>query len=107
MVKIIYVEANSIEHEVDVPEGWTVMQGAVANGVPGIEAECGGSCSCGTCHVYVEEADLARLPDLSENEEAMLDMAAAEVKPTSRLACQLPATAALGGLVVRMPKSQG
>ena len=107
MVKIIYMEANSIEHEVDVPEGWTVMQDAVANGVPGIEAECGGSCSCGTCHVYVEEADLARLPDLSENEEAMLDMAAAEVKPRSRLACQLPATAALDGPVERVPESQG
>jgi 2Fe-2S ferredoxin len=107
MAKIIYVEANSIEHMIDVPEGWTVMQGAVANGVPGIEAECGGSCSCGTCHVYVEEADLARLPALTENEEAMLDVAAAEVKPTSRLACQLPVTAALDGLVVRMPESQG
>ncbi len=107
MAKIIYVEHHGIEHEIDVPEGWTVMQGAVANGVPGIEAECGGSCSCGTCHVYVEEADLARLPDLSENEEATLDVAAAEVKPTSRLACQLPVTAALDGLVVRMPESQG
>lgn len=106
MAKIIYVEANSIEHEVDVPEGWTVMQGAVANGVPGIEAECGGSCSCGTCHVYVDEADLARLPALTENEEAMLDMAA-EVKLTSRLSCQLAVTAALDGLVVRMPESQG
>lgn len=107
MAKIIYVEANSIEHMVDVPEGWTVMQGAVANGVPGIEAECGGSCSCGTCHVYVEEADLTRLPALTENEESMLDMAAAEVKPTSRLACQLAVTPALDGLIVRMPESQG
>jgi 2Fe-2S ferredoxin len=106
MAKIIYVEVNSIEHMVDVPEGWTVMQGAVANGVPGIDAECGGSCSWGTCHVYVEETDLARLPGLTENEEATLDMAA-EVKPTSRLACQLPVTAALDGLVVRMPESQG
>lgn len=107
MAKIIYVENHGIEHVVDVPEGWTVMQGAVANGVPSIEAECGGSCSCGTCHVYVEGAKSERLPALTENEEAMLDTAAAEVKPNSRLACQLAVTAALDGLVVRMPESQG
>jgi len=107
MAKIVYVEHEGIEHEVDVPDGWTVMQGAVTNGVPGIEAECGGSCSCGTCHVYVEGEQASLLPPPEDTENAMLDMVAAEVKPTSRLACQIKVTDALDGLIVRMPASQG
>lgn len=107
MAKIVYVEAGGAEHTVDVPEGWTVMQGAVANGVAGIDAECGGSCSCGTCHVYVDEASLSQLPKPDDNEEATLDEVAAEVKPTSRLGCQVKVTAELDGLVVRIPSSQG
>lgn len=107
MAKIVYVESCGSEHVVDVPEGWTVMQGAVSNGVSGIEAECGGSCSCGTCHVYVEEAGAAILPPPDDNESAMLDMVAAEVKPTSRLGCQIKVTAELDGMVVRIPASQG
>jgi 2Fe-2S ferredoxin len=106
MAKVVYIEFGGTEHAVDVPEGWTVMQGAVSNGIPGIEAECGGSCSCGTCHVYVE-AGLSQLPKADENEEAMLDEVAAEVKPTSRLSCRLKVTPELEGLVVRMPVSQG
>jgi len=106
MAKIVYVECGGTEHAVDVPEGWTVMQGAVSNGVPGIDAECGGSCSCGTCHVYVE-AGLAQLPKADDNEEAMLDEVAAEVKPTSRLSCQIKVTPELDGMVVRMPATQG
>ena len=107
MTKIIYVEHQGLEHVIDVPEGWTVMQGAVTHGVPGIEAECGGSCSCGTCHVYVEGEPAAVLAPPADSENAMLDMVAAEVKPTSRLACQLKVSDALDGLVVRMPASQG
>jgi len=107
MAKIVYVECSGTEHNIDVPEGWTVMQGAVSNGVAGIEAECGGACTCGTCHVYVDEAGLARLPKRDDNEEAMLDEVAAEVKPTSRLSCQIKVTAELDGLVVQMPVSQG
>ena len=107
MASIIYVAPDGIELTVNVPNGWTVMQGAVMNGISGIEAECGGSCSCGTCHVYVEEAAPGRLPELSEIENDMLDMVAAEAKPTSRLACQLQVTDALDGLVVRIPESQG
>lgn len=107
MAKIVYVEFQGAEHVVEVPEGWTVMQGAVTHGVSGIEAECGGSCSCGTCHVYIEEAGPAVLPPPDDTEAAMLDMVAAEVKPESRLGCQIKVTAALDGMVVRMPPSQG
>jgi len=107
MTKIIYVEPHGLERVVDVPVGWTVMQGAVTNGVDGIEAECGGSCSCGTCHVYIVEADLARLPAPDDNEAAMLDLVAAEVKPNSRLGCQIKVTADLDGMIVRVPASQG
>ena len=107
MAKIVYVEAGGTEHSIDVPEGWTVMQGAVSNGVNGIDAECGGSCSCGTCHVYIDETSLSHMPKPDENEEAMLDEVAAEVKPTSRLSCQIKVTPELDGLVVRLPATQG
>lgn len=107
MAKIIYVEPHGIERIVDVPEGWTVMQGAITHGVDGIDAECGGSCSCGTCHVYVDAASASALPVPEESEAAMLDMVAAEVKPTSRLGCQIKVTPALDGLIVRVPATQG
>lgn len=107
MAKIIYVERHGIERIVDVPEGWTVMQGAVTHGVDGIDAECGGSCSCGTCHVYVDAASASGLPAPEESEAAMLDMVAAEVKPTSRLGCQIKVTPAIDGLIVRVPATQG
>lgn len=107
MAKIRYIEHGGIERIVDVPEGWTVMQGAVTNGVEGIEAQCGGACSCGTCHVYVEAAEGIRLPDPDEHEVAMLDTVAAEVKPASRLGCQIKVTTDLDGLVVRLPATQG
>lgn len=107
MAKVVYIEHGGSEHVIDVPEGWTVMQGAINNDIDGIKAECGGACSCGTCHVYVDEASLARLPEISDNEVAMLDEVAAEVKPTSRLCCQIEVTAALDGLVVQMPATQG
>lgn len=107
MPKVTYVEPSGAEHDVDVPEGWTLMQGATANGVEGIEAECGGSCSCATCHVYVDEAGLAKLPPPAESEQAMLEFVAAELKPNSRLSCQIKVTPKCDGLVVRMPPSQG
>jgi 2Fe-2S ferredoxin len=91
---------------VDVPDGWSLMQGATTNGVDGIVGECGGSCACATCHCYV---DLARLQDLlppSDNELGMLDNVVAERRPNSRLACQIKASAALQGLVVTLPESQ-
>jgi 2Fe-2S ferredoxin len=107
MVSIIYVEPSGKRHKVDVTEGWSLMQGATANGVEGIVGECGGSCACGTCHCYVDEARLAALPTPDNNENDMLDMAAAEVKPNSRLSCQIKATAALEGLVVTLPETLG
>jgi 2Fe-2S ferredoxin len=107
MAKIVYIDPSGAETAVEVPDGWTVMQGAVSKGVAGIEAECGGSCSCGTCHVYVDDHSLSRLPKMEAAEEDMLDFVAAEVKPGSRLACQIKVTPDLDGMIVRVPDSQG
>jgi 2Fe-2S ferredoxin len=105
MPNITYIEPNGNETVVDVPEGWTLMQGATSNGIDGIEAECGGSCSCATCHCYVETlAD--KLTAASETEEAMLVNVAAERRPNSRLSCQIKATSELDGMVVRLPACQ-
>jgi 2Fe-2S ferredoxin len=105
MPKITYIEPSGSETRVDVPEGWTLMQGATTNGVDGMEAECGGSCACATCHCYVEShADLLTAP--SEAETNMLANVAAERRDNSRLACQIKATAAMDGMVVRLPASQ-
>jgi 2Fe-2S ferredoxin len=89
---------------VDVTDGWSLMQGATANGVDGIVGECGGSCACATCHCYVDETRMADLPPPSEGELDMLDNVAAERRPNSRLACQIKASAALEGLVVTCPR---
>ena len=105
MPKIKYIEHSGKEHEVNVPEGWSVMEGAVKNLIPGIDADCGGACACATCHVYVDQAWLGKLAPKSDMEETMLDFAQ-ELEPNSRLSCQIKVTAALDGLVVRMPKSQ-
>jgi 2Fe-2S ferredoxin len=104
MAKITYVEAGGAEHSVDVPDGWSVMEGAVKNNVPGIDADCGGACACATCHVFVVSAP----EDLSQRnamESSMLEFAE-DVQDASRLACQIKVSAALDGLVVRMPASQ-
>lgn len=107
MVNIIYVEPSGVRHAVDVEEGWSLMQGATANSVDGIVGECGGSCACGTCHCYIEEGRFGELPPPSAGEVDMLDTVAAELKPNSRLSCQIKATAALEGLVVTLPATQG
>ena len=106
MPQITYVEANGQSTTLDLPEGWSLMQGATANGIDGILGECGGSCACATCHCYVDEARMADLPAPSQGELDMLDNVAAERRPTSRLACQLKATAALQGLVLHLPETQ-
>lgn len=106
MVKIVYIEHAGHEHVIDVPEGWTLMQGAVRNGIDGIEAECGGSCACATCHCYIEESHLDRLPPPTETEDLMLDHTVCERRPQSRLACQVKVGAALDGLVVHLPEAQ-
>ena len=106
MVKVIYVEHSGTRKTLDVPEGWSLMQGAVANGVAGIEAECGGSCACATCHVYVDDAWIAKVSPAQAGETAMLDSVAAELRPSSRLSCQVKLSAALDGIVVHIPALQ-
>jgi 2Fe-2S ferredoxin len=103
--RIIFIQPDGAEQTVDVAVGWSVMEGAVKNLVPGIDADCGGACACATCHVYVDPGWLAVLPRKSEMEEAMLDFAQV-VAPNSRLSCQLRVTSEMDGLVVRLPISQ-
>ena len=105
MAKIKYVEFDGREHEVEVKPGLSVMEGAVKNNVPGIDADCGGACACATCHVYVDEGWADKTGQASAMEESMLDFAD-DVQPNSRLSCQIRVTDALNGLVVRMPQSQ-
>ncbi len=106
MAKITYIERSGKEHVVDVAPGMTVMEGAVKNMVPGIDADCGGACACATCHVYVDAAWLESTGRAEAMEESMLDFAS-DVQDGSRLSCQITVTAALDGLVVRLPDSQG
>ncbi|MGB0499109.1 MAG: 2Fe-2S iron-sulfur cluster-binding protein [Rubricella sp.] len=106
MAKITYIEHNGTEHVVDVPTGLTVMEGARDNNIPGIEADCGGACACSTCHVYVDEAWVSKLPEKEPMEEDMLDFAWQPDPVKSRLTCQLKVSDALDGLVVRMPEKQ-
>lgn len=105
MSKLTIVAFDGTRHELDVDAGSTVMENAVRNSVPGIEAECGGACACATCHVYVDEAWAAIAGAPQPMEEDMLDFAY-EVRPTSRLSCQIKITAALDGLVVHVPERQ-
>jgi 2Fe-2S ferredoxin len=105
MAKIKYIEHNGKEHTVDVPNGWSVMEGAVKNLIPGIDADCGGACACATCHVYVDPAWLVKLAEKQDMEQTMLDFAN-EVKENSRLSCQIKVSDELDGLVVLMPSSQ-
>ncbi|MBI4985236.1 MAG: (2Fe-2S)-binding protein [Rhodocyclales bacterium] len=104
-VIVIFIEPGGTRREIEVPEGWTLMQAATANGVEGIEAECGGSCACATCHCYVEQG-LERLPPPNETEAAMLENVAAERQPNSRLSCQLKPDAGAAPLCVRLPWRQ-
>ena len=105
MAKITYIEFGGTEHAVDVRNGLSVMEGAIKNNVPGIDADCGGACACATCHVYVDEAWRDKTGSMSAMEESMLDFAE-QVEPNSRLSCQIKVTDALDGLIVRMPESQ-
>mgnify|MGYP000978312961 CR=1 FL=1 len=105
MAKITYIEFNGKEHVVDVKTGMSVMEGAVKNLIPGIDADCGGACACATCHVYVDEPWLSRLEPQSDMERSMLEFAE-NVHPNSRLGCQIKMRADLDGLVVSMPESQ-
>jgi 2Fe-2S ferredoxin len=105
MAKITYIDANDTEHVVEVENGWSVMEGAVRNGVPGIIAECGGNCACGTCRVYVEEPWRALVGEPSEIEDATLEIRE-DPRAGKRLSCQITVSHELDGLVVRTPESQ-
>ena len=105
MPKITYIAFDGTETVVDAKEGMSVMQTAVNNGVDGIVAECGGACSCATCHVHVEEKWFDKLPEAQNMEKEMLDFVMSP-QPTSRLSCQIKVTAELDGLVVHTPESQ-
>jgi len=105
MAKITYIDAAGVARTVDGEAGSTVMETAIKNGVPGIEAECGGACACSTCHVYVDEGWREKTGEPSPMEEDMLDFAF-DVKPNSRLSCQIKVTEALDGLVVTTPERQ-
>ena len=106
MVKIVFIDSSGHTREVAAEQGATVMESAVRNGIPEIEAECGGACACATCHVYVDPAWVEATGKPDPMEEDMLDFAF-EVQPTSRLSCQIKVRPALEGLVVRTPAKQG
>ena len=105
MPKITYVTFDGNHTEVDAAEGTTVMENAIKNMVQGIEAECGGACACATCHVYVDDAWAEKTGTAEPMEEDMLDFAY-DVKPTSRLSCQIKVTSEMDGLVVHIPERQ-
>ena len=105
MTKITYITADGDTFVVDAANGTTVMENAIRNDVPGIEAECGGACSCATCHVYVDEEWTQVVGSPEVMEEDMLDFAY-EVRPNSRLSCQIRVRDELDGLVVHVPERQ-
>ncbi|MCQ9616118.1 2Fe-2S iron-sulfur cluster-binding protein [Paenalcaligenes niemegkensis] len=105
MVNVTYIEFDGTKHEVQVEVGNSLMKGAVYNGVPGIDAECGGACACATCHVYIEGEWFDRLPGAQDEESGMLEFAN-EPQERSRLSCQIKVTSDMDGLVVRMPEFQ-
>lgn len=106
MPKVSYRQPDGTLREIDVPVGHSVMIGAIKEGISGIIAECGGSCLCATCHVYVDDAYLAKIPASEEDEQEMLNEVASERKPTSRLSCQIEVTEDLDGLIVTVPDNQ-
>ena len=106
MSKITYITADHQTHTIDVENGLTVMEGAVQNDIPGIDADCGGGMACATCHVYVAEDWFNKLKKKEDGEEDMLDMAF-EPKKNSRLSCQIIVSDELDGLKVNIPSKQG
>ena len=105
MPKITYIEHSGKTHTIDVANGLSVMEGALQNNVPGIDADCGGSMACATCHVYVKEEWFNKLPKKEDGEEDMLDMAF-EPKTNSRLSCQIVVSDEIDGLEVNIPSKQ-
>ena len=105
MPKIIYITPDGTKKEVVVENGYSVMEGAINNNIPGIVAECGGACACATCHSYVDEAWLDRMPTMDDMEDSMLD-AAYERKDNSRLTCQIEVNDELDGLVIHVADNE-
>jgi ferredoxin, 2Fe-2S len=105
VARITYVESNGNEHVIEAAPGTSVMEGAVRNGIQGIDADCGGACACATCHVYVDPAWQVKSGQRNPLEESMLEFVE-NVRPNSRLSCQITVTEDLDGLIVRMPESQ-
>ena len=105
MAKITYIDHEGTKREIEAKNGETVMEVAVKNAVPGIDADCGGACACATCHVYVDEAFLGKVGSPEAMEQSMLDFAE-NVKSNSRLCCQIQVSDELDGLSVTTPESQ-
>ena len=105
MPQVTYIEFSGTHHIVEVSAGFSVMEGAVRNGVPGIDAECGGACACATCSVYIDEHWRDRVGEPSDMEEGMLEFAG-RVEPGARLSCQIQVTEVMDGLVVHMTLAQ-
>ena len=105
MPKITYIEHIGKSHIINIPKGLSVMEGAIQNNIPGIDADCGGSMACATCHVYVKEEWFDKLPKKEDGEEDMIDMAY-EPNKFSRLSCQLIVSDELEGLIVNLPEKQ-
>jgi 2Fe-2S ferredoxin len=106
MAKVTYIEHGGNSHIIEIANGLSVMEGAVQNDIPGIDADCGGGMACATCHVYVKEEWFDKLPKKEDGEEDMLDMAF-EPNKFSRLSCQLLVSDELDGLIVNLPSKQG
>ena len=105
MTKITYIEASGLQHDIDVPVGHTLMEGARDNAIPGILADCSGSCACGTCKVLIGEAWRDRIPAIGEIESATIEMFD-EAQPGERLSCQVVVTDDMDGMIVTMPEKQ-
>ncbi len=105
MPKIIYIDSSGNQKTIEVAKGLSVMEGAIQNNIPGIDADCGGGMACATCHVYVKEEWFNKLPKAEDGEQDMIDMAF-EPKKNSRLSCQIIVTDELDGLVVTTPSKQ-
>ena len=106
MVTVTYIEHDGTEHKVDAEVGKSLMQNAVDNMVPGIDADCGGACACATCHVFVDEAWLAKTGEVDDIEDTMLEMTDVERQDNSRLSCQIIASPELDGLVIHVAENE-
>lgn len=105
MGSITFIEHDGNQHQVELEEGRSLMQTAMDNGIPGVDADCGGACACGTCHVIIDESWVSTVGGATDEEVQMLDMTP-EKSSASRLSCQVPVTNAMDGLIVRLPEFQ-